>query len=81
MANQILITILLLIVVSIHHNIDAVRETGAADVNYDVPKVRHTRSAQPFFSGLIEIWNAIVNIHYLYLSVSACVHRHTVHTF
>lgn len=72
MANKILITILLLMVWIDHNNIEAVRETRrAANANYDVPKVRQARSTQPFFSGLIELWNAIVNIHNLYLSVSA----------
>lgn len=74
MARQILITILLLMV-WINHNIEAVPETGAAtaaaiNVNYNVPKVRQTRSIQPIFSKFIELWNAMVNIQYLYLSVS-----------
>lgn len=72
MAKQILITILLLMVWINNNNIEAVRETGAAHTtNYNVPKVRQTRAAPAtFFSGLIELWNAFVNIQYLYLSVS-----------
>lgn len=80
MAKQISIILVLLMVIWIdNNNIEAVRgmrESRAVyDVDSNVPKVRQARAAtgfSGFFAGLIQLWNAFVDINYLYSSVSAC---------
>lgn len=77
--SAILFTTLLLLTVWIDYNDSSavVRiPRGSDTINYNVPRVRQTRSSpSTFFSKIIELWNAFVNINYLYTQVSAlCRH-------
>lgn len=77
--SAILFTTLLLLAVWIDYNNSSavVRiPRGSDTINYNVPRVRQTRSSpSTFFSKIIELWNAFVNINYLYTQVSAlCRH-------